>query len=130
MEGSLDEEAVGDRIDALAARADRDRANFEPPDAPPDEERAMGYLRQGAGPAIWLYVEARVEDFVHIPPDEFDRLEAAMNTWLELYAACYGEEIDADVPVREAAELLLETHNVKDTAVMLTHVPRRTSREG
>jgi len=118
----VNEAQARDRIDDLAARAEADRAAFEPPEDPPDTERAMEYLRNGAGEAVWLYVDARVDGFVHIPPAAFERLEGAMNEWLELYAACYGVEMDAEFTVRKAAELLLETHNIKDTAVMLTQV--------
>ena len=113
------------RIDDLATNAERDRADFSPPDDPPDEERAMTYLREGFGQAVWCYVDARTNGFDHIDPDDFGRLEGAMNGWLELYAACYGYDIDADVTIRKAAELLLETHNVRDTARVLTHVPPR-----
>lgn len=116
---------IAERIDDLAASARRDREAFSPPDDPPDEERAMTYLREGFGQAVWCYVDARTNGFDRIDPEEFDELEGAMNRWLELYAACYGYDIDADVTVRKAAELLLETHNVKDTAQVLTHVPGR-----
>ena len=118
----MNEADAGERIADLAARARADRESFEPPGDPPDEERAMEYLREGAGEAVWLYVEARVEGFVHISPGEFDKLEGAMNEWLELYAACYGVDMDADFTVRTAAELLIETHNIRDTAAMLTRV--------
>lgn len=118
----MNESEARERIDDLAARAEADREAFSPPEDPPDEDRAMAYLREGAGEAVWLYVEARVEGFVHIPPDDFDRLEGAMNAWLELYAACYGVDMDAAFTVRKAAELLLETHNIRDTAAMLTRV--------
>jgi len=118
----VNESEARERIDDLAARAEADREAFSPPEDPPDEDRAMAYLREGAGEAVWLYVEARVEGFVHIPPDDFDRLEGAMNAWLELYAACYGVDMDAAFTVRKAAELLLETHNIRDTAAMLTRV--------
>ena len=118
----MNESEARERIDDLAARAEADREAFSPPEDPPDEDRAMAYLREGAGEAVWLYVEARVEGFVRIPPDDFDRLEGAMNAWLELYAACYGVDMDAAFTVRKAAELLLETHNIRDTAAMLTRV--------
>jgi hypothetical protein len=118
----VNEADARERIADLAARVEADRAAFEPPADPPEEERAMGYLREGAGEAIWLYVEARVEGFVHIPPEDFEDLQGAMNTWLELYAACYGVDMDVDFTVRKAAELLLETHNIRDTAAMLTRV--------
>lgn len=84
----------------------------------------MGYLRDGVGPAIWLYVEGRTGGrFYHFTPDQYDALERAMNRWLECYAACYGVSIEADFTVRTAAELLLETHNVADVAELLTGVP-------
>lgn len=118
---------AGDRIDALAARAARDRDRFEPPRDPPNEDRALRYLTEGAGPAIWVYVDARTDEWERFDPDAFDALESAMNTWLELYAACYGVEITAAFTVREAAELLLETHNVHDVARVLTHVPDRAA---
>jgi hypothetical protein len=114
------------RIEALAERAERDRRAFEPPADPPDEERAMRFLREGAGPAISLFVEARTgEHMIHFPPEEYAALEGAMNDWLALYAACYGVDLDADFALREAADLLLDTRNVADTAQLLTHVPGR-----
>lgn len=115
-----------DRIAALHERATADAAAFEPPADPPDEERAVEYLRNGAGQAVWLYVEARTGGrMVPFPPDELDRLRTAMNRWLELYARCYGVEIDAGYPVRTAAEALLDTHNIRDVAQVLTKVPQR-----
>jgi hypothetical protein len=101
-----------------------DREQFSPPTDPPDEAKAMDFLREGAGPAISLYVEARTGGLmVHFPPEEYEALEGAMNTWLELYAACFGVDIEADWTLREAAELLVDTHNVRDVAVVLTRVP-------
>lgn len=117
--------ALAERIDDLAASACRDRERFSPPDDPPDEERAMDYLREGFGQTVWCYVDARTDGFDHIDPEDFEALEGAMNQWLELYAACYGREIEAAFTLRKAAELLLETHNVRDTAQVLTHVPTR-----
>jgi hypothetical protein len=115
-----------ERIDALARRAAADRRAFEPPTDPPDAERAMAYLREGFGPAVWTYVEGRTGDgLARFDPAAFERLEGAMNEWLELYAACHGETVTADASVREAAELLLDTRNVADTAQVLTHVPAR-----
>jgi hypothetical protein len=118
-----------DRIEALAARATRDREAFEPPADPPAEERALDYLREGAGPAIALYAEARTGgDPVRFEPDAFAALERAMNDWLELYARCYGADIDAEFTVREAAEILIRTENVLHTAQVLTKVPAREER--
>ena len=117
-----------ERIWRLAERAEREKQAFEPPADPPDEEQAMDYLREGAGPAVSLFVEARTgQHMIRFEPDEYHALESAMNTWLALYAACYGVDLDADFALREAAELLVDTHNIKDVAVMLTKVP--TDRE-
>lgn len=112
------------RIVALARRARRDRREYEPP-ADPDG-RAMQYLLEGFGPAVSVYLEARTSD----EPPRFLRaehalLEGAMNEWLELYARCYGVDLDARFTVREAAEVLVRTHDVRDVAQLLTHVPAR-----
>jgi hypothetical protein len=119
-----------DRIADLARRARRDRAAFEPPADPPAEERALGYLREGAGPAIALYLEARTGggEPVRFEPEAFAALEGAMNDWLELYASCHGTDIEAEFTVREAAEILVRTENVRHTAEVLTKVPDRESR--
>lgn len=121
-----DEARFFERIDALAKRAERDRAQFTPPADPPDEERAMAILQDGVGPAVSLFVEARTGGLmVHFPPEQYDALEGAMNTWLELYAACFGVDVEGDYQLRTAAELLVDTHNVRSVAEMLTHVPER-----
>ncbi len=84
------------------------------------------YLRDGAGQAVWLYVEARTGGrLVPFSEAEFDALERAMNRWLECYATCHGVDLEASFTVREAAELLLETRNIVDTAQLLTRVPER-----
>lgn len=116
-----------DRIAALARRARRARETFVPPADPPDEERALECLREGFGPTVALYVEARTGggDPVAFSGGEFDALERAVNDWLELYAACHGVAIDAEFTVREAATLLVQTHDVRDTAQLLTRVPER-----
>ncbi|PSQ50654.1 hypothetical protein BRD19_00250 [Halobacteriales archaeon SW_7_65_23] len=118
--------SFADRIADLADRATADCAAFEPPADPPADEQAMSYLREGAGPAVSLYVEARTGGrMVHFPPDQYHALENAMNDWFELYAACYGVDIESDVALRKAAELLIDTHNIKDVAQILTGVPER-----
>jgi hypothetical protein len=115
-----------ERIRQLSERAERETRAFESPADPPDEEQAMDYLREGVGPTVSLFVEARSGgQNVHFSPEEYDALEGAMNDWLELYAACYGVDLDADFVLREAAELLVDTRNVADLAQLLTHVPER-----
>jgi len=115
-----------ERIADLAERATADREAFVPPEDPPDEERATEFLQDGVGPAIAIYVEARSDDgWTRFPDVEHSLLERALNDYLELYARCYGYDVDPAVSVREAAETLLGTHNVKDTAQLLTKVPPR-----
>jgi hypothetical protein len=118
-----------DRIRELAAAAERDREAFDPPGEPPDEDAAMAYLREGFGEAVAVYVDARSEEWDRFGETEFRELEGAMNTYLELYAACYGVEMNADFTVREAAEALIDTHNVADVARILTSVPGRSAGE-
>ena len=121
-----DEGTVRDRIRELSRRAQEDWREFEPPTDPPDEERAMRYLRDGAGQAIALYIHARTGGrFVHLDTEEFAALEDAMNDWLSLYARCYGVELDASASIRTAAETLLDTEDVRAVAVVLTGVPER-----
>jgi hypothetical protein len=118
-----------ERIAELAERAREERDSFEPPASPPAEERALEYLRGGFGPAVVLYLQARTgEEHVRFSEVELSMLQAAVNDWLALYLRCYGSSRDPDVTVREAAELLVETHNVRDTAQLLTDVPPRTDR--
>ncbi|WP_276272223.1 hypothetical protein [Haloarcula litorea] len=113
-----------DRIRALERRAD-ERAESLDPD-PPDEERALELLREGVGPTVSLYCEARTGDtWARFGESEFDRLEATLNRWLELYAACYGVDLDGEFSIRTAAELLVDTHDVRDVATVLTGVPDR-----
>lgn len=118
-----------DEIARLADEANRAREAFSPPEEPPDRERAMEFLREGVGPAVMVYVDARTGEWVRFSDIEHSLLERAMNDYLTLYARCFGEQIDAEFSVREAAELLVETHNILDVAQLLTHVPERSSRE-
>ena len=117
--------SYGPRIAALARQATRDRARLDeiPADCC-DADEATAYLREGAGRAIWLYVEGRTGGrFVQFSPAEYEALEGAMNDWLECYARCHGVDLDASFTLREAAELLLETRNVHDVGQLLTGIP-------
>lgn len=117
----------GPRIAALARRADRDRAAFDPETAASEDGRT--YLRNGAGPAIWLYLEAHTGGrTVQFSESELTALRNAMNAWLECYTRCHDVELEAAFTVREAAEVLLETRNVFETVQLLTHVPQRGER--
>jgi hypothetical protein len=118
----------GPRIAALAREAERDRAAVDPDTG--GSGGGIEYLRDGAGRAIWLYVEARTGDrLVPLSAAELEALELAMNRWLECYARCHGVDLEADFTIRQAAELLLETRNVVDTAQLLTCVPERRKTE-
>ncbi|MFU1782298.1 hypothetical protein ACM16X_13020 [Haloarcula japonica] len=113
-----------DQVRTLSRRAEQTRASLDPD--PPDEERAMEILREGFGPTVALYCESRTgESWVRLSDAEFERLEGAMNDWLDCYAACYGTELAGTYSVRAAAELLVDTHNVRDVAVIMTGVPDR-----
>ncbi len=114
------------RIRELAAEARREREVFDPPTDPPDEERAASYVRSGVGPVVATYVEARTADRdVALSAEEHRLLERALNDWLSLYAECYGVDFDAAFTVRETAELLVQTHNLRDSVQLLTCVPPR-----
>ena len=114
-----------DRIEALAERARADRRAFDPPADPPDEERAVRYLRKGVGEVVSVYVEARTGEFAPLDAEEMAGLERAANDWLELYVRCHGRDVDAEFTVREVAELVVDTHDIVDTAQLLTGVPSR-----
>lgn len=118
------------RIAALAEESRDDCEAFEPPDEFPATDRAMTYLREGVGEVLSVYVDARTGESVEFDAVELALLQQAMNDWLELYARCYRTEIDAEFTVREAAELLVETHNLTDTAQLLTGVPERDRQQG
>jgi hypothetical protein len=120
---------VSERIETLAERARRDREAFEPPSDPPDEEAAMTYLTEGVGEVVALYIDARTGEMVRFTDAEFVLLEQALNDWLELYAACYGTNLDGEFTVREVAELVVDTHSIRESALLLTGIPDR-DREG
>ena len=120
---------VSERIADLSERARRDRERFEPPEDPPDEAAALEYLTEGAGEAVACYVDARTGELVRFDDAEFAALERAFNDWLDLYAACYGVDLEASFTVREAAELLVDTHSIRETALLLTGVPERDAGE-
>jgi hypothetical protein len=119
-----------DRIEDLAERAREDRRTFDPPDTPPDEERAVEYLRDGVGEVVAVYVEARTGEFVPLDTEEMANMEQALGDWLALYARCHGREVDPDLTVREVAEAVIETRDVVESARLLTGIPeRRPDRE-
>jgi hypothetical protein len=120
----MEQPSYEERIAELAEEARRARESFEPPETTPAEERALAYLREVFGPA--LYIDARTGgDHVRLGGEDLSLLRRAINDGLTLYLRCYGSGHDPDVSVRTAAELLVETHNVRDTAQLLTDVPSR-----
>lgn len=122
----MDEVAVNDyesRAFALRERAASARDGFSHPADPPASDRALAFARDGVGEAAATYIDARSEDsWVYFDTEAFDALETALNTYLELFAACYGVDCNPDVTVRTAAETLLDTHDAVDTAAVLTGV--------
>lgn len=124
------DDTVETRVDDLAAAAREATATFEPPADPPDEDESSRIVREGVGPTVSLFVEIRTGGrSVYLSPEYYDRLEGAMNEWLERYAACYGVDLDADFEIRTAAQLLVDTHNARDVAQILTGVPERATSE-
>lgn len=111
-----------DRIESLAERARSERETDTS-----NEKRAMEYLQTGLGPTIGVYIEAHTNEPVRLSAHEMALLERALNDWLALYARCYDVALDPEFTVREAAELLIGTHNIRDTAQLLTQVPRSLS---
>jgi len=113
-----------ERIRRLERRANRVAAELDPD--PPDEERAVELLREGVGPTVSIYCEARTgHSRIRVPDAEFERLEATLDRWLALYATRYGVDLSGSYSVRTAAELLVDTHNIRDVAAVLTGVPDR-----
>lgn len=91
-------------------------------------EAALVAARDGLGPVVSVYVEARTADEpVRFSQRELDRLHAATSDWLAVYARCRGVDADPDATVREAAELLVDTHDVTDVAALLTGTHRGDS---
>lgn len=111
-----------EEIDRHLQRAREERATFDPPEEP--DERALSYLTEGLWPVLAVYIEARSNE-EGLSRAEHETLEDALNGWLELYALCYGVEMDPEFSARETAELFVETHDLRDTAQLLTHVPAR-----
>ncbi|MFB6111072.1 MAG: hypothetical protein ABEJ35_00890 [Halobacteriaceae archaeon] len=114
----------------LAARVRAARAAAHSAPVPPDgietpnAEAALDVLRDSFWPAVEVYIDARTEG-VRLEPAEQATLDDAVEAALATYAAHYGYEIDPTVPVREAAETFLDTHDLRDTAQLLTGVPSR-----
>lgn len=122
----MDHTEYWETIAAFADRATTARDEFVPPEDPPDEQRATEFLQNGVGPIVSTYIEARSSDgWTQFPPVEHSLLERSLNDYLELYARCYGYEIECEFSVREAAETVVQTHNIEDTAHLLTKVPPR-----
>ena len=118
---------IPERVAELSERARRDREAFEPPTEPPDEEAALQYLTEGAGQVVALYIETRTDEMFRFDDAQFALLERALNDWLELYAACYGTDLEGAYSVREALseETYIEGESIADVVesenVLLRH---------
>ncbi len=89
-----------------------------------DTDTADEVVSEGLGPTVSLYVEHRTGGtMTAFTPSEMRRLERTLNAWLEVYCRCYGFDLEFDYTVREAAEILVETHDARAVAEVLTKVP-------
>ncbi len=122
---SRDDGGSSGRIAALAAEARRTREGIELPPDPPREARATAAARDGLGPVVARYIEAKTGEPERLTADQLAGLHRATNDWLAVYAAWYGVRMDPDVTVRKAAETLLDTHDIRTVARLLTGVPER-----
>ncbi|WP_152041952.1 hypothetical protein [Salinigranum salinum] len=112
------------RIADLADEARHERETFAFDGV--DEERALRYARDGLGDVVSLYIEARTAEWdVEFSARELELLHRATNDYLSLWTRCHGVEFDTDTTVREVAEIVLKTHNIVDTAQLVTKVPER-----
>ncbi len=113
-----------DRIRRLHLRARQVEASLDAD--PPDEALAADVLRLGVGPTVALYCEARTgDDAYRFGEWEFSRLQSTLDRWLACYAACYGVDLEGSYSLRTAAELLVDTHDARTVATVLTGVPDR-----
>lgn len=116
-----------DRVHALAsdARVAREKTTVRD-DPDPDPRAALECARDGLGPVVAVYIEAHTGGRrTRFSGEELALLHRATSDWLTCYAREHGVDHAADATVREAAELLLDTHDVTDVAQLLTGVPER-----
>ncbi|NHX35186.1 MULTISPECIES: hypothetical protein [Halolamina] len=114
-----------ERIERLAREARTARAAWGDGEVvdDPNEQRALEAARDGLGPVVACYVEARTgDDPPRFSAREHRLLRRATRDWLECFARCHGVDHDSDATVRSAAEVLLETHDVVAVAELLTGV--------
>lgn len=109
---------------AKAARAS-ERAGVADP---PAEAAALRAARDGLGPVVACYIEARVSGEGRVAPHDLTLLNRATDDWLAVYARHLGVDCTPSVPVRVAAEALLDTRNIVTVARVLTGVPDRSER--
>ena len=121
MNAETEASELAPRIRRLAAEARERREATTVASSSPEE--AMEYLRSGLAPVVSAYVEARTGEMVRLSEEEMRLLHRATNDWLVCYARCHGVDADPDVTVREAAEMVVKTHHIGDTAALLTGVP-------
>lgn len=114
---------LAERVASVTAGAAAAREAVEATETT-DPDAAMAALREGFWPVLRVYIDARRTN-VRLDPSEQAALDDALNDWLAVYAAHYGYTVEPQVPVREAAEAFLDTHNIRQTAAVLTGVPER-----
>lgn len=114
---------LAERVESVTADAAAAREAVEATERT-DRDAAFDALREGFWPVLRVYIDARRTN-VRLDPAEQAALDEALNDWLAVYAAHFGYTIDPEIPVREAAEAFLDTHNIRQTAAVLTGVPER-----
>jgi len=119
-----EEPPMDDRIAALERDLHEARATFDPPDDGERDERALDCLREGFAPTLRLYVGSRSWG-ERLDSAHRERLATVANGWLELYCRCYGVDLAPEYPLRSMAETFVDTHDLRDVARVLTHVPDR-----
>lgn len=123
-EGAIPPSRFADRIEQLAreAAAARSRSDVAA-DADLDPDEARHIARDGLGPVVACYVEARTsDDPSRFSAAELSALDRATRDWLTCYARALGVDHESDATVRSAAELLLATHDVVEVARRSTGV--------
>lgn len=118
---------IEQQAEMFAERALRTALAFTPPEDP--DSRSLCYLRDGLWPVLKTYIDV-LSSGGRLDPGPYDHLETATNVWLELHARCYGADLALDLPIRTVAETFVDTHDLRDTAALLTGVPKRAHGNG
>ncbi|MFB6196929.1 MAG: hypothetical protein ABEI52_01500 [Halobacteriaceae archaeon] len=114
---------TNDSIESIASRA---RSRREEIDVAKEPRRgaAVEALKNGLWPVLKTYIDARAGNR-QLTPSEAKLLERALNDWLAIYCRHHGHRVNPSLTVREAASMFVDTHDLYDTAQLLTGIPQR-----